>query len=65
LTSLLSAYYYLRVILVMYFKPGQPEVRREPWTYFVATLSAAGTLILAFFPYPILQNAVQAVMKLF
>jgi len=26
-----SAYYYLRVVVIMYMREGEPEVRREPW----------------------------------
>ncbi len=31
LTSLVSAYYYLRVVVMMYMRPGEPEIRHEPW----------------------------------
>lgn len=64
LTSLISAYYYLRVVVVMYMKPGDPEVCREPWVNVLAVVSAAGTLILAFMPGPLLELAEKAILKL-
>ncbi|MCX6067590.1 MAG: NADH-quinone oxidoreductase subunit N [Chloroflexi bacterium] len=30
-TSLISAYYYLRVVVTMYMKDGEPQVTRETW----------------------------------
>jgi len=30
LTSLISAYYYLRLVMIMYMRPGEPEVRPVP-----------------------------------
>jgi NADH-quinone oxidoreductase subunit N len=64
LTSLLSAYYYLRVVVVMYMKQGDVEVRQEVWVNLLAIVSAAGTLILAFFPGPLLDLAEKAILKL-
>ena len=64
LTSLLSAYYYLRVVVTMYMKPGEPEARGEAWVNLLAVVSAAAALILAFFPGQLLDAAVRAVLKL-
>jgi NADH-quinone oxidoreductase subunit N len=64
LTSLVSAYYYLRVVVVMYMKPGDPEARREPWVNLLAVVSAGATLLLAFAPGQLLDAAVRAVLKL-
>ncbi|MBI4927551.1 MAG: NADH-quinone oxidoreductase subunit N [Anaerolineae bacterium] len=64
LTSLLSAYYYLRVVVVMYMKPGEPEAQREPWVNLLAAVSAGATLLLAFFPGQLLDWATQALLKL-
>jgi NADH-quinone oxidoreductase subunit N len=64
LTSLLSAYYYLRVVVVIYMKPGEPEARREIWVNVLAVGSAAAVLLLAFVPGRLLQEAVQAVLRL-
>ncbi len=52
LTSLISAYYYLRLVMIMYMRPGEPEVRPVPaalrWTvYGTALLSALFGLVSA------------------
>jgi len=65
LTSLLSAYYYLRVVVVMYMKPGEPEVTSDSWVNLLAYASAAGTFLLAFFPGSLLDVAARALIKLF
>ena len=39
-TSLISAYYYLRVIVIMYMREGEPEARTEFWVQFTAALTA-------------------------
>ncbi len=45
LTSLVSAYYYLRLVMFMYMRPGEPEVRAVPgvlrWTVYGAALLSA------------------------
>ncbi len=44
LTSLVSAYYYLRVVMLMYMRPGEPAVRVAPalrWTVYAAALFSA------------------------
>lgn len=46
LTSLVSAYYYLRVVMLMYMKPGEPIVRREPRVQATVLAAAALTLFL-------------------
>ncbi|MCX7607887.1 MAG: NADH-quinone oxidoreductase subunit N [Anaerolineales bacterium] len=50
LTSLISAYYYLRVVVVMYMREGAPETTREPWLDFTWVVSAVATVILSFLP---------------
>jgi NADH-quinone oxidoreductase subunit N len=65
--SLISAFYYLRVVYVMYM---QPEPRRAPafgrafsisW---VAALSAVGVVVLGLFPTPVLTAAQAAILNL-
>jgi NADH-quinone oxidoreductase subunit N len=63
LTSLLSAYYYLRVVVVMYMKQGEGEMSREVWVNLLAVVSAALVLILAFFPGQLLELAEKAFLK--
>jgi NADH-quinone oxidoreductase subunit N len=64
LTSLISAYYYLRVVVIMYMRDGEPQVRREPWLYYTALATAAATVLLAIFSGPLFNWASQAVLGL-
>ena len=64
LASLVSAYYYLRVVIFMYFHEGDPEVRNEPVLNFVTALTAVGTLFLFFISGPILRWAAESVLAL-
>jgi NADH-quinone oxidoreductase subunit N len=64
LTSLVSAYYYLRVIVVMYMRDGEPQAHYEPWLYFTAYITAIGVVVLSVFAAPLFQWASQAVMQL-
>jgi NADH-quinone oxidoreductase subunit N len=65
LTSLISAYYYLRVVVIMYMQDGEPVVRREAWLYATAFISAIGVVLLSLFATPLLNLASQAIMQLF
>jgi NADH-quinone oxidoreductase subunit N len=60
LTSLISAAYYLRVVVVMYMRSGEPQVRREGWLYATVGLMAAGTLALGLLPTPLYDLAARA-----
>ena len=64
LTSLVSAYYYLRVVVIMYMRPGEAEARRETWVNLVAIAAAAATLLLGFLPGPLFELASQAILRL-
>lgn len=50
LTSLISAYYYLRVVVMMYMREGTPEAVREPWLDLTWALSAVATVLLSLLP---------------
>ncbi len=63
-TSLISAYYYLRVVVVIYMKPGEPEAAQDRWLHWTAILAAAAVVALAFIPEPLLQWAASALMRL-
>jgi len=65
LTSLISAYYYLRVVVVMYMQEGEPVARRDPWLYLTAAAAGVGTVALSIFSVPLFTWASQAVLKLF
>lgn len=64
LTSLISAYYYLRVVVVMYMKPGDPQAQQERWINLTAVASALAVVVLAFIPTPLFEMALKAVLKL-
>ncbi len=53
-TSLISAYYYLRVVVMMYMRTGEPEVRSEGWLNRTVGLTALATFLLGILPGPIL-----------
>lgn len=57
ITSLISAYYYLRVVVVMYMREGEPEVRSELWLNTTLWVTAIGTFILGILPGPLLALA--------
>jgi len=65
LTSLVSAYYYLRVVVYMYMREGEPEVRRESWLYLTVVVTAVGVVVLSIFSAPLLNAASQAALLLF
>jgi len=65
LTSLMSAYYYLRVVVTMYMREGDPEVNCEGWLSFTWGVAAVATVVLSFVPASVFDWASQAVFKLF
>jgi NADH-quinone oxidoreductase subunit N len=65
LTSLISAYYYLRVVVVMYMKDGQPETTSEPWLNLTWIAAALVTVVLSFLPAVLFAMASGATLKLF
>jgi len=62
LTSIVSAYYYLRVLVVMYMKPGEPVAKGGAWINILAVLAAAAVFLLALIPGPILELVSKALM---
>jgi NADH-quinone oxidoreductase subunit N len=62
-TSLISAYYYLRVVVNMYMKDGDPEVEREPWLGFTTSVTAVVTVVLSFVPQFLFLLAYTAVLR--
>jgi len=65
LTALISAYYYLRVVVIMYMRDGEPEIRSEPWLNLTAGATAVATVALGIFATPLFEWASNAVLKLF
>ena len=65
LTSLFSAYYYLRVVVTMYMQEGEPETEREFWLSFATAGAALVTVIVSLVPQGLFAWASSAVLKLF
>ncbi len=64
LTSLLSAYYYLRLVVIMYMQPGEPLRRNDAWSNLTAVVMALAVVLLSFAPGTLLNLAMQAVLRL-
>ena len=65
MTSLISAYYYLRVVVNMYMHEGDPEVEPTPWLRVVSAASALGTVVLSVFSVPLFRLVSRDVLRLF
>jgi NADH-quinone oxidoreductase subunit N len=65
LTSLISVYYYLRVVVTMYMKDGDPQISREFWLELAIGVCAVLTVLISFVPSTLLNWASQALFKLF
>ena len=50
LTSLVSAFYYLRVVVIMYMKDGEPATEREPFLDMTTLVTALVTVVVSFVP---------------
>jgi NADH-quinone oxidoreductase subunit N len=65
LTSLISAFYYLRVVVNMYMREGDPAAERETWLDLSTGATALLTVVLSFVPGFLFTWASEAVLKLF
>ena len=65
LTSLISAYYYLRVVVTMYMQSGDPGTEKEPWLDLTWGLAALATVVLSLVPAALFAWASGAVLMLF
>lgn len=65
LTSLVSAYYYLRVVVTMYMKDGEPTIERETWLGLTTGAMAVVTVVVSLVPQYLFAWASEAVLKLF
>jgi NADH-quinone oxidoreductase subunit N len=62
ITSLISAYYYLRVVVVMYMREGMPERTTEFWLNFTWGTAAVATVLLSLVPAFLFNWAAQATL---
>ncbi|HVN53077.1 MAG TPA: NADH-quinone oxidoreductase subunit N [Anaerolineaceae bacterium] len=60
ITSIISAFYYLRVIYWMYMREGQPTARREGWLNLTVIVSAVVVLVISILPNTLFTLAAQA-----
>ena len=65
LTSLISAYYYLRVVVIMYMRDGEPVTERESFLDFTTIATAIATVVISLVPQFLFAWASSAVLKLF
>lgn len=65
LTSLVSAYYYLRVVVTMYMQEGDPERSRESFLDLTTAFTAIVTVLVSFVPQYLFTWASSAILKLF
>jgi NADH-quinone oxidoreductase subunit N len=64
LTSVVSAFYYMRVVVVMYMRDGEGKAVLQPALGVALGLTALGTFLIGVVPAPIFQMAQQALLKL-
>lgn len=62
-TSLISAYYYLRLVVIMYMHPGEPQTALNPWLNLTWGTMAVLTVVLSLVPAPLFWWASQAVLR--
>jgi len=65
LTSLVSAFYYLRIVVTMYMKDGEPVTERETWLGLTTSGMALATVVVSLVPQFLFALASEAVLKLF
>ena len=65
LTSLVSAYYYLRILVIMYMQDGEPVIRKEFYLGVTMISAALATVALSIFAVPLFRWASQAMLFLF
>jgi NADH-quinone oxidoreductase subunit N len=65
LASIVSAYYYLRLVVIMYMQAGEPDAAAS-WMVKLTTFAGAiGTVVLFFLAEPLLTWVGEAILHLF
>ena len=65
ITSLVSAFYYLRVIMVMWMRPGEGAATLPRALGWVVSVTAIATFLLGIVPRPVMEMAERALLALF
>ena len=65
LTSVISAYYYLRVVVIMYMRDGEPKTEHESFLDLTTAATALATVVLSLVPQFLFAWASNAVLKFF
>jgi NADH-quinone oxidoreductase subunit N len=65
ITSLISAFYYLRVIMVMWMRPGEGVATLPRALGVVVGVTAVATFLLGIVPRPVMEMAERALLALF
>jgi len=65
LTSILSAYYYLRVVVNMYMREGDPEIAPDRLVQLISIVGALAVVLLSVFATPLFRWASRAVLNIF
>ncbi|HEY4485329.1 MAG TPA: proton-conducting transporter membrane subunit, partial [Nitrospiria bacterium] len=62
----ISAYFYLRVVMLMYMKEPDPTIRMaaSPASVAVLTVAAAAVLLIGIYPAPFLEYAQNAILTI-
>ena len=64
LTSVISAFYYIRVIVIMYMQEGEGKATLQPALSAALIITAAVTFVLGIVPGPVFRLAQQALLEL-
>ncbi|MCC6146804.1 MAG: NADH-quinone oxidoreductase subunit N [Anaerolineaceae bacterium] len=64
LASIFSAFYYFRVVVMMFMQTGKAEARRDPWLALTLGITSLGVIGFGLLPGSLLNLALQAVLKL-
>jgi NADH-quinone oxidoreductase subunit N len=64
LTSVVSAYYYLRVVVIMYMQPGEGRALSRPALNLAVALTALATFIFGLLPGPLMALATNTMLSM-
>ncbi len=64
-TSVISAFYYLRIVMVMWMRSGEATVTTSPTSNAVVSLAAIATFVVGIIPGPFISMAERAVLAFF